>query len=182
MKNALRIQIVAIMLLMTARLSLAQVQPAVQDTAKSAIVNYFELSPRVGTGGQPTEEGLKQLAAKGYKSVINIRSVGEPFDVAGEEKQALQLGLRYYTVPFMAKEPNVEQALAFDALMSALKDTKVFVHCASGNRVGSLMMIYLTLVEGMPADKAEQEARKIGLRGTDLVDFARRVIADQKKF
>ncbi len=182
MKNALRLQIVAIMLLVTAAFAHAQAQPAVQDTAKPALVNYFELSPRLGTGGQPTEDGLRQIAAKGYKSIINIRSVGEQFDFAGEEKQALQLGLRYYTIPFMAKEPSEEQALAFDVLMAALKDSKVFVHCASGNRVGGLMMIYLALVEGMPPDKAEQEARKIGLRGTDLVDFAKRVIADQKKF
>jgi protein tyrosine phosphatase (PTP) superfamily phosphohydrolase (DUF442 family) len=57
----------------------------------------------------------------------------------------------------------------------------VFVHCGSGNRVGSLMMIYFALEEGMTVEKAEQEARKIGLRGADLLDFAKQVIGRRKK-
>ena len=124
---------------------------------------------------------MKLIAEKGYKIIINIRSSSETFDIAAEEKQALQLGLRYYMIPFVATEPSEEQALAFDALLSALKDNKVFVHCGSGNRVGSLMMIYLALEEGMAPDKAEQEARKIGLRAPNLLDFANRVIAGHKK-
>jgi uncharacterized protein (TIGR01244 family) len=182
MKNALRIQMLGIMILAATALLQAQALPAGQDVAKPAIVNYVEFSPGIGTGGQPTEEGLKELAAKGYKSIINIRSASEQFDVAGEERLALQLGMRYYMIPFAAKETSEEQALAFNALMSALKDTKVFVHCGSGNRVGSLMMIHLVLDEGMPGDKAEQEAKKIGLRSAELLDFAKRVIASHKKF
>ena len=143
MKNAYRITPLIILLLAPSAVFQAQTQQAGQETAKPPIPNFLELSPRIGTGGQPTDNGLKLIAGKGYKSVVNIRSGSESFDIAAEEKQALQLGLRYYMVPFVAKEPSEEQALAFDALMSALKDNKVFVHCGSGNRVGSLMMIYL---------------------------------------
>jgi uncharacterized protein (TIGR01244 family) len=181
MKNANRLMMLMILLLASPTVFQAQTQQAGQETLKPPIPNYLELSPRIGTGGQPTEDGMRLIAGKGYKSVINIRSGSEPFDIAAEEKQALQLGLRYYMVPFVAQEPSEEQALAFNALMSALKDNKVFVHCGSGNRVGSLMMIYLALEEGMAPDKAEQEAKKIGLRSPDLLDFAKRVIAGHKK-
>ncbi len=181
MKNAHRLIVLMILLLAPSTVFQAQTQQAGQETPKPPIPNYLELSPRIGTGGQPTDDGMKLIAGKGYKSIINIRSGGEPFDIAAEEKQALQLGLRYFMVPFVAKEPSEEQAFAFNALMSALKDNKVFVHCASGNRVGSLMMIYLVLEEGMAPDKAEQEAKKIGLRAPDLLDFSKRVIAGQKK-
>jgi uncharacterized protein (TIGR01244 family) len=159
----------------------APATPQAQEKPKPPLPNFVELTPRIGTGGQPAEGGLKQLAEKGYQSIINIRASDEEYDRVAEEKQALQLGLRYYVIPFAAKEPSESQALAFDALMSALKDGKVFVHCGSGNRVGSLMMIYLSLEEGMPADKAEQEARKVGLRSADLLDFAKKTIEKHKK-
>jgi uncharacterized protein (TIGR01244 family) len=181
MRNSHRISVFFILLLAAASTLRGQTAQAGQETAKPPIPNYVELSSRIGTGGQPTEEGMKLLAEKGYKSVINIRSSAEQFDLAGEEKLALQLGLRYYLVPFVAREPSEAQALAFNVLMSALKDNKVFVHCGSGNRVGSLMMIYLALEEGMPADKAEQEAKKVGLRAADLLEFSKRIIGRQKK-
>ena len=159
----------------------AQAQVAAPEELNPALPNYLELTPRIGTGGQPDEAGMKQLAEKGYKYVINIRASGEKVDFAAEEKQAMDLGLRYYMVPFSAREPSEGQALAFTALMSAVKDGKVFVHCGSGARVGSLMMIYLVLEEGMPPEKAEAEARKVGLRSPDLLQFAKQVIDRHKK-
>ncbi len=181
MKNMPRFMMLMILLMAPATLFQAQGLEAGQETSKPPIPNYLEFTPRIATGGQPTEDGMKLVAGKGYKNVINIRSTSETFDFAAEEKQALQLGLRYYMIPFTAKEPSEEQALAFNTLMTALKDDKVFVHCGSGNRVGSVMMVYLVLEEGMAPDKAEQEARKIGLRSPELLDFAKRVIAARKK-
>lgn len=181
MKNAFRIVAIFTLILCAPVFLQAQAPQTAQENAKPSIVNFVELSPRIGTGGQPTEEGLKLVAGKGYKVVVNIRASGEQVDFAAEEKQAAQLGLRYYMVPFIAKEPSEEQALAFDTLMTALKDSKVFVHCGSGNRVGSLMMIYFALEEGMSVEKAEAEAKKIGLRSADLLEFAKKVIDQRKK-
>jgi uncharacterized protein (TIGR01244 family) len=181
MKNTCRLAALPFLILCVHAVMRAQIPQAAQEADKPAITNFVELSARIGTGGQPTAEGLKLLAEKGYKAVVNIRTSSEQVDLAAEEKQAMQLGLRYFMVPFMPKEPNEEQAMAFNALMAALKDTKVFVHCGSGNRVGSLMMIYFALEEGMTVEKAEQEARKIGLRGADLLDFAKQVIGRRKK-
>jgi len=181
MRNSRRIQLMLVFLLAISAAVQAQAPQAAQETVKSPIPNFVEFSSRIGTGGQPTDEGLKQLAGKGYKILINLRASGEQVDLAAEEKLAMQLGMRYYMVPFVSKEPSEEQALAFNSLLSSLKDSKVFIHCGSGNRVGSLMMIYLALEEGMPADQAEQEAKKIGLRGADLLDFAKQVIGRHKK-
>ncbi len=159
----------------------AQGRDTAQDSPKPPLPNFVELASGIGTGGQPTEAGLKQVAEKGYTCIVNLRSSSEQFDLAGEEKVALQLGLRYYVVPLPVKEPSEAQALAFVALMTALKGDRVFVHCTSGGRAGSLMMIYLALAESMPQDKAEEEARRMGLRSPDLLEFARKVIAAHKK-
>jgi len=42
-------------------------------------------------------------------------------------------------------------------------------------------MIYFVLEQGMPMDKAEQEARKAGLRTPAFLEFSRRVIERHKK-
>src|SRR5881397_657928 len=36
------------------------------------IPRYLEVTPRVGTGGQPSENGLRTLASRGYQAVINL--------------------------------------------------------------------------------------------------------------
>jgi hypothetical protein len=42
-------------------------------------------------------------------------------------------------------------------------------------------MIYFALEEGMPIDKAEQEAKKAGLRSPQLLEFSKQVIGRRKK-
>ena len=169
--------IVLVLLVMPVAL-LSQAQEKPQEEPKPPLPDYVELSPYIGTGGQPDQAGMKMLAEKGYQTIINIRTSGEKFDLVGEEKQALQLNLRYYMVPFGGQE---QQALAFNTLLSALKGEKVFIHCGSGNRVGGLMMIFFVLKEGMPVDQAEQAARKAGLRSPQLLEFAKQVIERHKK-
>ena len=179
MTNRRKIFSLTAMILMVMPAALrAQAPENPQEKPKPPLPNYVELSAHVGTGGQPDPTGMKQLVEKGYKSIVNVRTSGEEFDLAGEEKQALQLGLRYFVVPFGGQE---EQALAFNTLLSALKGEKVFIHCGSGNRVGALMMIFFALEEGMPVDKAEQEARRAGLRSPQLLEFSKQVIERHKK-
>ncbi len=170
-----------VLLIAAALLLRAKEQDTAQEKSKPPLPNFVELASGIGIGGQPTEEGLKQVAEKGYTCVVNLRSSSEQFDLAGEEKAALQLGLRYFMVPVAVRDPSEAQALAFVTLMSALKGNKVFVHCTVGARAASLMMIYLALGEGMPPDKAEEEAGKMGLRSPNLLEFARKVIAARKK-
>lgn len=140
---------------------------------------YLELTPAIGTGGQPTSAGFRLLADKGYKAVINLRTANEGVDLAAEEKAITDLGLKYYNIPVVAKEPKDEQAAAFLKLMEDLKDDKVFVHCAAANRVGVFVLIRRALKDGIPLEKAEEEARRIGLRSEELLKFARSFIARQ---
>jgi len=44
------------------------------------------------------------------------------------------------------------------------------------NRVGGFMLIQRVLQEGMPIEKADEEAARIGLRSEKLRDFAREFI------
>jgi protein tyrosine phosphatase (PTP) superfamily phosphohydrolase (DUF442 family) len=154
-----------------------------QEAAKDKpadLPKYLELTPRIGTGGQPTTAGFRLLGEKGYKAVINLRTADEGVDLAAEEKAITDMGLKYYSIPVAGREPRDEQAVAFLKLMEDLKDERVFIHCAAANRVGGFMMIHRVLKDGMAQDKAEEEARRIGLRSEDLLKFARDFISRQQ--
>jgi len=153
----------------------------VTPEAEKNLPRYTEVTPRVGAAGQPTEEGFKMLAAKGYKAVINLRTDKEGVDLAAEERLIRSLGMRYYHIPVLGTDLQESRASEFLELMKELRDEKVVVHCTAANRVGAFLMMYRVLEDGLSPEQAEAEARKVGLRSENLAKFARDVIAKQKK-
>jgi protein tyrosine phosphatase (PTP) superfamily phosphohydrolase (DUF442 family) len=151
-----------------------------QEAAKDKpldLPGYLEVTSRIGTGGQPTGAGFRLLAEKEYRAVINLRTADEGVDLAAEAKTASDLGLKYYNIPVVGKDPHREQVEDFMKLMEDLKQEKVFVHCTTANRVGSFMLIYRVLRDGIAREQAEEEARRIGLRSEILLKFARDFIS-----
>jgi protein tyrosine phosphatase (PTP) superfamily phosphohydrolase (DUF442 family) len=157
----------------------AQQQP-VQAVETKEPPKYVEISPRLGAGGQPTDEGFRTLAEKGYQAVINLRTDTEKYDPAAEEKLVSSLGMKYFKIPVSGRSPKEEQALEFLKTMDDLKDQKVFIHCAIGVRAGSFVLIDLVLKEGTDQEKAEEIATRVGLSSEILLQFARQVIEHQR--
>ena len=157
----------------------AQQQP-VQAVDTREQPKYVEISPRLGAGGQPTDDGFRTLAEKGYQAVINLRMDSEKYDAAAEQKLVVSLGMKYLNIPVPGRSPKEEQAVEFLKTMDDLKDQKVFIHCAAGVRAGSFVLIDLVLKEGMDLDKAEEIATRVGLTSEILLQFARQVIEHQK--
>jgi protein tyrosine phosphatase (PTP) superfamily phosphohydrolase (DUF442 family) len=139
------------------------------------IDHFVRVDERVCTGGQPTLEQLGALRDDGICGIIDLRHPAE-HDLEAEATEARRLGLRFVSIPVVATSPRPEQA---DAFLAATADPAVFplfVHCASGNRVGALWMIRRVLVDGWSPERAEEEARRIGLRSQSLLEFAREYI------
>jgi protein tyrosine phosphatase (PTP) superfamily phosphohydrolase (DUF442 family) len=152
-----------------------------QGVDSANVPRYLEVTPNLGTGGQPSEEGLRALAKNGYKAVINLRTSQEGVDLAAEEKLVRELGLKYFNIPFVASDPKEEQAVEFLDFIEKLKDQKVFIHCASANRVGCFVMIQRVLKDGVSPGMAEEEANRIGLRSEVLRQFAKDFLEQHKK-
>ena len=158
----------------------AQAPVVDKPPGETEIPVYLELNSRIGTGGQPTAKGLQVLSDKGYKAIINLRTASEGVDLSLEESRARELGLEYFGIPVISSAPREEQAFEFLQLMGKLKDQRVFVHCASANRVGSFMMIQQAISDGVPIEKAEEEATRIGLRSETLRQFAHDYVKKHK--
>ena len=131
----------------------------------------------VATAGQPDAAAWGELARAGFKSVVDLREASEPrgHDEPGEIARA---GLKYFLLPVSHESLGDRQ---FDALREFLRDAgnrPTLVHCQSANRVGALMLPYLTLDEHIPLDKAQHMAGVIGLRSPDYaalaLDYVRR--------
>jgi uncharacterized protein (TIGR01244 family) len=153
---------------------------ALEAFAQQGIENFLRVSDRVCTGGQPTAAQLAPLKREGIRTVIALRDPAE-FDAASEEAAAREAGLGYVNIPVRTADPTDEQVVAFLRVTDDPAIFPVFVHCGSGNRVGAFWMIRRILVDGWTLEKAEEEARRIGLRSPNLVAFAEDYVRRHRK-
>ncbi|HEV7682439.1 MAG TPA: protein tyrosine phosphatase family protein [Pyrinomonadaceae bacterium] len=145
------------------------------------IRNFLRVNDQFCTGGQPRLEHLQQLKDQGVKAIINLRPPGE-HRAAEEEAKAKELGLRYFNIPVVFSEPKDEQAAEFLKITDDPANRPAFIHCASAIRVGAFWMIRRVLRDNWSLEKAEAEAKKVGLtENPHLNEFARNYIEQQRK-
>lgn len=161
-------------------MTLIEKTPAMNEV--TAIPSFLKLTDKVWTGGQPSMEQLAKLKEGGIKVIINLRP---PSEHGGEREAAKvkELGLSYFNIPIVYREPQPEDADDFLKLTDEqLKNGPVFIHCAAGIRVAAFWMIRRVLRDGWEFDKAQEEANKIGLRNQKhLIEFAQGYIEKNKK-
>jgi uncharacterized protein (TIGR01244 family) len=145
------------------------------------IFNFTQVNDQFCTGGQPRMEHLAKLKADGVKAIINLRQPSE--HRAGEEEAlAKQLGLKYFNIPVVYRDPKEEQVTEFLKITDDPANRPIFIHCTAAIRVGAFWMIRRALRDGLTAEAAEEEAKKIGLRDAPhLVEFARAYIEKYRK-
>jgi uncharacterized protein (TIGR01244 family) len=152
---------------------------AEMDEVKS-IRRFFRVDKEVCTGGQPKLVHLEKLKAEGVKTIINLRPPTE-HAAAKEEAKAKELGLRYFDIPVEFGNPKDQQVEEFLKLTDDPANRPMFIHCAAAIRVGAFWMIRRVLRDGWTTEKAEEEAKKIGLTVQDWQDFATDYIERHKK-
>jgi protein tyrosine phosphatase (PTP) superfamily phosphohydrolase (DUF442 family) len=118
------------------------------------ILNYVQLTPRVGTSGQPTAEQLKDIASAGYQAVVNLALPTSDNALPDEAGHVTRLRLAYFQIPVLFDAPRVEELRTFVGLMRVLEDRPVWVHCAMNLRVSAFMYHYLRHDLGVPEARA----------------------------
>jgi uncharacterized protein (TIGR01244 family) len=133
--------------------------------------------PGLATAGQPSAATWSQLAGAGYRTVVDLRAKEEP---RGHDEPASvrAAGLEYIAIPVSQPTLGDAEFDTFRDVVRAPERRPIFVHCATSNRVGALLLPYFALDEGMPLAEATPLAQAAGLRNPDLqriaVDYARR--------
>jgi uncharacterized protein (TIGR01244 family) len=122
------------------------------------------------SSGQPSPEQLERLAREGVRTVINLRTPGEP-DQYDEEAEARRHGLRYVSIPVAGAQdltPKTVRRFA-DELAQAHQLGAVLIHCASANRVGAMVALEHGWHEGANPREALALGRAAGLTGLEPV-------------
>lgn len=127
--------------------------------------------------GQPSREDLGQLVRAGVRTVINLRTAGEPVDY-DEAAEVARLGMRYAVLPVSgALDLDFARVRQFGQLLDhALREGAVLIHCASANRVGAIVALDEVFNRGRSLDAALERGRAAGLRALEpaVVDIATR--------
>ena len=153
--------------------------PVEEDSSISAR-NFLWIGKGFCTGGQPSLEDLSKLRAQGVRTLLNLRRPGETDLFQQEEETARSLGLNFFNIPVDSSNLRKEQVDEFLEVVSEESNHPVFIHCASASRVGGFWIIYRVLHDNWSIEKAEKEARHIGLRSSVLLEFARSYLEEAR--
>jgi protein tyrosine/serine phosphatase len=142
-------------------LIMAPVSAFAQDCLPAKeIKNFGCVSPRIYRGAQPTEQGLRELARRGVKTIISLRDTDEKAET--ERKGAEKEGIKFYNIPFAnwlgPKDTRVEEVLK---LINSAGNQPVFIHCKRGaDRTGTVVAAYRISHDHWTAKQAKEEAKK----------------------
>jgi enamine deaminase RidA (YjgF/YER057c/UK114 family)/protein tyrosine phosphatase (PTP) superfamily phosphohydrolase (DUF442 family) len=127
----------------------------------STIRDLLVLSDGLATAGQPTEDQLGTVAARGFEVVINLALATSPGALPDEAAVVARHGMEYLHIPIDFTAPAVPAALRFFEAMRARRRRKLFVHCAANKRVSALVSAYrISEGEPGPAEAAHDLARR----------------------
>lgn len=125
----------------------------------------IKITEDITSARQPTEEELKKLPQRGYKSVINLRTKGEedePVTPKEEGEIVRKLGMEYQNIPVSSKEaPKEEQINQFRKALKTMPKP-IYAHCRKGKRSGAFIMIDQALKQGLTGEEALQKAMSVG--------------------
>lgn len=129
----------------------------------AGVANFHQVDANVYRGAQPTPEGLKELAAMGVKTIVDLRHGREHSEE--ERKASEKLGMRYINVPMAGlNAPTDQQVSNLLAVFDTADKGAVFVHCREGkDRTGAVVACYRIAHDHWPNDKALEEAKAYGM-------------------
>lgn len=136
-------------------------------------INYTRVDAAVACGGATAPEAFSQLAAWGFRAVINLRQATEKgANVEAEGEAVRAAGLVYLHIPLDSDNPSPEAVDRFLEAVAKPEHQPVYIHCGTANRVGAVWLIKRVLQDGWPLEKALAEAEAIGLRRATTRQFA----------
>ncbi|AIE76262.1 beta-lactamase hydrolase domain-containing protein [Synechocystis sp. PCC 6714] len=126
------------------------------------MVDIKKVSDEFLAGGQPTPEDLKQLAAEGFKSVVNLRLPDEAGVLADEQQLAEGEGLHYVNVPLQSTEAKAELTATVLSEVEKLP-TPIYFHCGAGGRASASALIAFATQQKLSREAVLAKAEQLGI-------------------
>ncbi len=130
---------------------------------KEDLPNFAKVNDKLYRGGQPTSEGINQLAKMGIKTIINFRDDDDK--MRREQKLSEENGMKFFNPHlsnwFKPKTTSIEKILE---IIQNPDNQPVFIHCKRGaDRTGTVIAVYRMKFEGWDDKQANDEAKKFGI-------------------
>ncbi len=125
------------------------------------IYNFIQISDILATSGQPTEAQMSEIAAAGYKVIVNLALPTSDNALKDEAATVRALGMDYHNIPVVWEAPKLSDFEQFVPLMDSLAGQKVFVHCAANYRVSMFTALYAEKRWGWTRAQADAHIRRI---------------------
>src|SRR5439155_25132281 len=127
------------------------------------VPNFQTLNDRVSRGGQPSEEGFRNLAASGVRTIVDLRE--DDARSKREKKLVKSLGMRYVNIPLRGMHtPHHKQIEHALKVLNEEKAGPVFIHCQRGaDRTGVVLACYRMEHDRWSNREALDEARSYGM-------------------
>ncbi len=123
---------------------------------------FLPISVTLATSGQPTPEELAEIAAAGYRLVINLATPASSNWNPQEKNLVESLGMEYVGIEVDWDYPTLSD---FDDLADRLDsengDRKVWVHCAKNMRVSAMIYLYHRLRKGYTEEVSRRYLEQI---------------------
>ena len=119
------------------------------------IFNYVKVNDQLSTAGQPTEDQLRDAAAEGFTTIINLAPVNPPYTPPDEAGLARELGLTYVYIPVACNNPTDADFAAFEQAMDEMTGGRTLIHCAANFRVTAFYSLYAQKRLGWSAAEAD---------------------------
>jgi protein tyrosine phosphatase (PTP) superfamily phosphohydrolase (DUF442 family) len=125
------------------------------------IRDYYQISDRLGTSGQPAPEEFAAIAHAGYQAVINLATSNSTNALANEGIMVTDLGMVYVQIPVIWDQPTVQDVETFFKIIKSFDGEKVWVHCAKNMRVSCFIYFWQKYVLQLPEEQARYPMNQI---------------------
>ena len=149
-----KIKIILLLLTFSFSFNLLAAKENLKQVNMEDIINFYQITENIGTGGQPTFNQLAEVAEANYSVVVNLAMHDSDNAIPEEGDIVSSLGMKYIHIPVPFEAPTSNHLKEFFNVMDSFKDKKVFVHCGVNARVSAFMHQYLTLKKGVSSEQA----------------------------
>ena len=106
------------------------------------IAKYYQYSPLLSSGAQPTEAEIASLKAEGYEAIFNISPSSARNALQNEALIVERLGMDYVHFPVDCSNLRPVHFQTFKGIMNGLNDKRLFVHCGGNIKSSNLLHMY----------------------------------------
>jgi len=125
------------------------------------IGNYFQYSPLLSSGAQPTEAEIALLKADGFEAIFNISPSSARNALQNEAAIIERSGMDYAHFPVDCSNLRPVHYQTFKGIMNGLKDKKLFVHCGGNIKSSNLLHMYDVLENNVDETESLKTLKKI---------------------